>query len=295
MYKLLLLTDFSAASRHAIAFTQALFADIAADFCFLNTCPIEPNLQDTGAFLLNERWLAAEKSLGELQAEMTRQPEPAYHTYRTIAMIGEPIDSVNQLLDNEQFDLVVVGATGSGWSELMGSVATEALRAIKTNVLVVPAKASIRPVQQIVLATDYQSVTHTKPLSILDNLASRKGAHLTLLTIKDPNRLETQASEPDRQQVLDAFDDVQTDTYTIHDGSVLHGINTYLKTHTVDLLVMLPHHKSLFDVISRTSVSRSIAYHPHAPLLALYDKLTVNADVSNDDLDPDKIPFATYL
>lgn len=295
MYKLLLLTDFSAASRHAIAFTQALFAETAADFCFLNTCPIEPTLQDTGAFLLNERWLAAEKSLDELQAEMTRQAEPAYHTYRTIAMIGEPIDSVNQLLDNEQFDLVVVGATGSGWSELMGSVATEALRAIKTNVLVVPAKASIRPVQQIVLATDYQSVTHTKLLSILDDLASRKGAHLTLLTIKDPNRLETQASEPDRQQVLDAFDDVQTDTYTIHDGSVLHGINTYLKTHTVDLLVMLPHHKSLFDVISRSSISRSIAYHPHAPLLALYDKQTVNADVSNDDRDPDKIPFATYL
>ncbi|WP_338870571.1 universal stress protein [Spirosoma sp. SC4-14] len=294
MYKLLLLTDFSAASRHAIAFAQALFADTAADFCFMNACSIEPSLQDSGAFLLNERWLAAEKLLNELQRELTQQPEPTYHTYRTITMIGEPVDSVNKLLDSESFDMVVVGATGHGWSELMGSVATDAVQTIKTNVLVVPTAAAIRPLQQIVLATNYRSVNSTTSLTFLDDLASRKGAQLTLLTIEDPNRSGTQA-EPGRQRVLDAFEDVRTDTYMIHDDNVLRGIDTYLKTHTVDLLVLLPHHKSLFDVVSGKSVSRSVAYHPHAPLLALYDKQTTEQNASTDTFDLDKIPFATYL
>ncbi|GAB4026354.1 universal stress protein [Spirosoma gilvum] len=290
MYKILLLTDFSAASQHAIAYTQALFSDTAADFCFLYACPIEPDMEYAGATLLAERWKMAEKLLKQLRSEMTRQPEPAYHTYRTMAVMGSPAGIVNQLLVKEHYDLVVLGAAGSGWSELLGSVATGLVRDAKTNVLVVPTSAPIRPLEQIVLATDYRSVNDAHSLRLVNDLASRKEADLTVLTIENPDNSRARTSELGRQYILDAFQEVQTDTYTIYDDNVLHGIKSYLKTHKVDMLVMLPHHKSLFDVIRHKSVSRSIAYQPSVPLLTLYD-----APLRNLRSTFDKIPFATYL
>ncbi|MBO0935413.1 universal stress protein [Fibrella sp. HMF5335] len=290
MYKILLLTDFSAASRHAIAYAQALFSDTAANFCLLNAYPIEPAMEYGAAFLLAEGREAAEQNLHEFRQAVTETPQPDYHTYRTLVALGEPIDAVARLLETEHIDLIVVGATGAGNSERTGSVATGLLRLANTHVLVVPVTAPIRPLQQIVLATDYRSVNDAQSLVLLTDLASRKAALLTLLTIENPKKPDSQPTDASRRYVQKAFDGVQTDLYTIHDTDVRHGIQAYLDLHPVDMLVLLPHHKSLFDVLRKQSVSRSVAYHPPVPVLALYDELT-----PADSPDIDHIPFATYL
>ncbi|QIP15141.1 universal stress protein [Spirosoma aureum] len=296
MYKILLLTDFSDASRHAISYTQALFADTAVDFCLLYACPIEPDIEYTGTMLIGERWKIGVMSLEELRLEMTQPSEPIYHTYRTLARMGEPVEILNQLLtkENEQFDLVVMGATGTGWSELLGSVATDVIRKAKTNTLVVPISAPIRPVEQLVLATDYRCINDTVSLGMLIDIASRKAALITLLTIDNPGQPETHVSDSSRQYVLCALENVLTATYIIHDDNVLHGINTYLLTHTVDLLVTLPHHKRIFDVLAHKSITRTIAFRPTVPLLALYDEEILDTQPTESS-SIEQIPFATYL
>ncbi|GAB2515533.1 universal stress protein [Spirosoma aerophilum] len=274
MYKILVLTDFSAASRHALSFAQALFADTAADFCLTNAFPFEPEMSYGGAFWLEEEQHETKKNLRHLQESMTQLPQPVYHTYRTMIILGEPVQAVDRLLTQEHFDLIVLGTTGMGKNALFGSVATGMIRQAKANVLVVPTSAPIRPLEQLVLATDYQSVNDAGSLALLTGIASRKAATLTLLTIENPNEPTSQPSEGSRQYVLQALEGVRTIPYAIHDDDVLHGINAYLDLHTVDVLVMLPHHKGFFDVIRNKSVSRSVAYQPRVPLLTLYDEKT---------------------
>ncbi|GAB2583785.1 hypothetical protein GCM10027190_36290 [Spirosoma areae] len=296
MYKILILTDFSPASHHALAFTQALFADTATQFCLLHAFSAEPTEGFTGSFLLAEQRQLAEESLQELERSLTQQPAPTEHTYRTLAMLGNPVSAVENLLAQEYFDLVVVGATGFGRTEFFGSVATGMIRAANTNVLVVPVSSPIRPLERVVLATDYRSVNDAESFVFLADLARRKAAQLTLLTIEDPRQLDTQASDLSRQYVLRAFEDLQTDTYSIHDEDVRQGINAYLDNHTVDLFVMLPHHKSVFDVLQNNSETRPLAYHPRVPLLTLYDSPTVTLSPANEPASElDDIPFTTYL
>ncbi|WP_338869000.1 universal stress protein [Spirosoma sp. SC4-14] len=292
MYKILLLTDFSAASRHAIAFTQALFADTAATFCLLNTYLVEPEIDYSSVMLLEERRRAIEAGMQTFRQSITQQPEPEYHTYTTKVMLGDPVGAVRQLLSEEFFNLVVLGASGSGNSQLFGSVATGLVRQATTNVLVVPATAPIRPLEHAVLATDYTSVNNRESLTILTDLLSRKAAELTLLTIENTDHPETLASEPNRQYVLSAFENIPSETYTIHDTDVLHGIQDYLAVHTVDLLAMLPHHTSFMDVIFNRSLSRAVAYRPTVPLLTLYDAPAASA---SDDSAANRVPFTTYL
>lgn len=290
MYKILILTDFSAASRHALAFAQALFADTATEFCLLHAFEIEPT---TGAFLLAEERQLAEELLRDFQHSMTPPPVPTYHTYRTVAMMDGPVNAVEILLAQEYFDLVVVGATGSGRSEFFGSVATGMIRAANTNVLVVPVSTPIRPLERIVLAMDYPSVNNAEAFVFLKDLINRKAAQLTLLTIEKRRRVDSQAAEQSRRYVLNALENLQIDTYSIHDDDVQQGLNAYLDTHQVGLLVMLPHHKGFLDVLLNNSVTRPLAYHPRVPLLTLYDSATVAPTTETelvDTLSP-KAPF----
>lgn len=285
MYKILVLTDFSAASRHALSFAQALFADTATDFCLTNAFPFEPEMSYGGAFWLEEEQQETKKNLHHLQESITRQPQPVYHSYRTTIILGEPVQATERLLTQEHFDLIVLGTTGAGRNPLFGSVATGMIRQATTNVLVVPTSAPIRPMEQLVLATDYRSVNDTESFSLLKEIVSRKAAILTLLTIENLKEPGEQPTELSRQYVLRALEGVQTVPYEIHDADVLHGINAYLDLHTVDLLVMLPHHKGFLDMVRNKSISRSVAYHPRVPLLTLYDKETTTQKNDSESIE----------
>ncbi len=276
MHNILLLTDFSAASQHAVAFAQALFADTATNFCLVNTFELQPEVSYGGANVLAEERAAAEQRLHDFRLLMTQQPVPTYHTYRTLVVLGDLESAVDKLLTHERFDLVVVGATGAGFSEFFGSFATGLIRSATTNVLVVPASAPIKPLERVVLATDFRSVKNTGSFALLKDLALRKSAQLTLLTIENPLHADAQASASNqRQQYIDQiFEDVQTEMYSIHDESVLNGINAYLDNHTVDMLVLLPRRKSFVNVLRGNSITRSIAYRARVPLLTLYDAKT---------------------
>ncbi|MEZ0610493.1 universal stress protein [Fibrella sp. WM1] len=289
MYKLLLLTDFSAASEHAIAFAQTLFADTATDFCLLHTYPIRLEESHAGAMLLAEDRKIAETALEQLKEKLTQQPVPNYHTYRTMVALGGPVGVVDELISDEFFDLIVVGASGTGFAELFGSVATGLVRTAKTNVLVVPKQAPITPLQEVVLATDYRSVNDTESLTFLNQLAGRKGANLTLLTIEKGTPGDS-ISSLTRDVVEQALNSVQANPYYIYDDDVLHGIDLYLDEHRTDLLVLVPHHKGFFDVLLQNSVTRSIAFAPRVPLLTLYDAEQVTTKLKRGAEHPTALP-----
>jgi len=295
MYKILLPTDFSAASRHALAFVQALLADTAADICLLHAYPIETAMAPGAAFLLADEIQMAGENLQRFRQEVAQSPEPPYHTYRTLVAPGGPVGVIESLMRQEHFDLIVLGATGTGYSEWLGSVATGVVQLAETNVLVVPVSAPIRPLEHIVLATDYRSVNDAGSFALLNDLASRRRATVTLLTITDAESAETPVSEVSEQYVLRALSDLTVDQYVIHDEDVVRGIQAYTDTHTVNLLVTLPHHRSLFDALSGRSVSRSIAYRPRVPLLTLFDK-PADAPVRTQPVEnTSTIPFTTYF
>lgn len=270
MKKILLLTDFSEVSKHAIRFAQALFKGVPAKFCLVNAYPLQGDLYGMG-LLLEASQENAGQQLYQLQKSLKQEDGPPYHAFRSLAVPGGPVGAVESILASEHFDFVVVGATGAGNSEWLGSVATALIRQLKTNVLVVPATAPIRPMQQVVLAADYQTIRPVHVLNPLKDLIRLRNAELTLLTIHKPDNPETLLSEISQDLLTDYFLDIRTHRYTLDDERVLHGIEGYLATHPADLLVTIPHQKGLFEALTGQSLTRQLAYHPRVPLLALSD------------------------
>lgn len=284
MKKILLLTDFSKASERAIYFAQTLFDNTAAEFRILNTFPLATDLMYGTTVELDSAEEDAQQQLKTLLAEVTSQPVPAYHHYLTQTHISEPVMAVEYLLEQNHIDYVVVGASGSHKSELFGSTATGIIRNCTTNILVIPAFTPIRPLNEVVLAADINSINDLKTLQPLKDVLEAKNARLTLLTIVNKHSTITADEiEAQRQRVADFLSSTQVESYIIHDDKVERGINDYLKTHEVELLVTIPHQKSLFDVLMGNSITRKLAFNPQVPLLALYDPKPVFRQPANSE------------
>lgn len=272
MKKVLLLTDFSDAARNAIHFAQTLFRDTPVEFSLLHVYQIETDALYAAAYLLDE---AKDASFQHLHEELNAIADiPANHSYRLLNAPGTPVTVVGSLLEREGYDLVVVGATGAGLFPVLGSVATGLIRSAETNVLVVPESAKNKAIRQVVLAVPYPgalpSADVLKPL--LDIKAIGK-AELTALSIVETNfdHAEKGDFEEHRRDLAAQFGDGQATPYFIMDDNIGHGIETYLENNQVDLLVTVPHRKSLLDVLWNRSVTRQLAYNPLVPLLALHD------------------------
>ena len=289
MYKILLLTDYSDASRQAIAYAQQLFTDTPVDFCLLNAFPVEAEVAYGLSYTATNYWQLAQDTIVDLRQEIEEESISELHTYRTEVLPGGPINALQLQLSREPFDLVVVGATGSGISERLGSIATGVIRHAQTHVLVVPATATAGQVEQVVLATDYQSATSAPSFALLKDIIARKEAHLTLLHVETNQQAAPVAEETIRQYLLSNFAGIKADTATVADEDVLQGLNYYLDASHVDLLVMLPHHKGIWDVLLGNSLTRSVAYHPRVPLLTIYNQAVEG--VQQEASQEENIPF----
>lgn len=283
MKKILLLTDFSEASKKSILFAQALFNDVAAEFQLLHTYIVNTDDSYGAADYFQEMEEQVGQQLNSLLSEVTVQPVPDHHKYTTRSYPSTPVGTVEWILSQEHFDYVVLGATGEGQSSLFGSVATGIIRKARANVLVVPENAPIKSLQQVVLATDFRSINHLHSLQPLKDLLMLKRANLTLLTIQTQENPDMPVNEQSLE-LTNFFDTVNTGTYLIRNDEVEKGIDEYLSNHSVDLLVTVPHHRSLIDILTGRSTTRKLAYKPRVPLLTIYDPEGLPIEIDDKDI-----------
>ena len=136
--EILVPTDFSEASNHALAYAQLLGAPFDATIHVLHVVP-DPHaeawsIEATGMNLggLLETWKTdAERRLGELK--VTDMP----HTCST--KIGQPYKQIITYVEENKIDLIVMGTHGRGAIEhmLLGSVAEKVVRSARCPVLTV--------------------------------------------------------------------------------------------------------------------------------------------------------------
>ncbi|GAB3250881.1 hypothetical protein GCM10027347_08960 [Larkinella harenae] len=273
MKKILLLTDFSEAAKKAIQFAQLLFDQTATEFHLLHAYPIEPETMYGTVFLMEEAERSAYRSLQTLLSELMGTFHPPYHSYYIRTVPGSPVGAVETVLENEVFDYVVVGASGAGLTPMLGSVATGLIRHARTQVLVVPQAVPLQPIREVVLAADYSNLHNLACLRHLKDLITAKKARLTALSVVDEQTpwLRDGGSEESMLRIETLLDSLETGPYFVLDENVEDGINQYLDENPVDLLVTIPHRKSLLDVVWSRSLTRKLAYRPRVPLLTLYD------------------------
>jgi len=282
MKKILLLTDFSEASRQALTYARAFFGDTVADFHLLCAHPVEPDSFYGAKHVSTTARTAFADALCDLVASLRREAANDWHTFRSSACPGPLLDAVTDALSNETYDYVVIGAKKDGTNELFGNTATTLVRYLNANLLVVPVDSQIRPIRRVVLATDFASLTDCKLLCPVKDIVTLKGATLTLLTIDTPHKqVVTTEQELRIRQFLTP---VEPRTARLEAPTARQGIDAYVAGHPIDLLISIPKHKGWTDILASNSVTRSLVFAPAVPTLTLYDSGSRDKPQAIDDL-----------
>jgi len=288
MKKILLLTDFSEASRNALAYCRSFFSDTVADFHLICAYPVEADHFYTQKHVAQTARTAFADQLHDIVTELRLQSDADWHTFRSSARAGTLLDVVNQAVDTEPYDYVVIGAKKDGTNELFGNSATALVRQVKANVLIVPVDAGSESVRRVVIATDFDQLKNCKLLCPIKDLITLKGATLVLLTIDTPGRKIIHLEQ--EIHIRQFLDPVKPELARLQAPTAKQGIDAYLDGHPVDLLVTIPQHKGWTDVLTGNSLTRSLVYAPPVPLLALYDDGRTDHPKRVDD--PSNIDYA---
>lgn len=265
MKKILLLTDFSEASKHALDFARAFFGDTVANFHLLCVYPPEFIRSYNPIYSHEASRTAYDDQLNDIVTTLRQEATTDWHTFRSLACPGVWIDVIERALKAETYDFVVMGSQKDGTNELFGTSAIALTRQLKANVLVVPVDALAGAVRRVVLATDFARMKNAKLLGPVKDLIVLKGSAFTLLTIDVPDKNAIQVEQ--ELHIRTFLKPIEPIISRIQALNPSEGIDTYLVGSQVDLLVMIPNYKDGTDTLTWESKT----YTPAVPVLTLYD------------------------
>ncbi len=276
MKKIVLLTDYSKASRNAVFYTVRLYHEIPCEIRVVHSYELLP---DSTGIMDEEIAKIAATGMEEFLLELKQDLVGDSHSFEGLTFAGNLSLTVSELYEKDPFDVLVVGASGSGNSVRLGSVATQMIRAAPCPVLVVPVQTDVKRIVKIVVVTDYSNFSSPDVFAPVKELMAEGQKELVFLSIlkKDESPEEVDSH---RQSLLNAyFEWYKPLHYYMKDGSTLGGIEDYLETHKTDLLVTIAHHTSLWDILLNRSTSRILAYQAEVPLLVLQEGTSGDSDV----------------
>ncbi len=187
----LLATDFSLASQHALSYAMAIARRYAAILTVINAIPPEPRDRiplDPLPRELSLRLLEAEKNMKQLEAASPMNDLAP----RWLLERGRVWDVLGSVMQRDRADLLVLGTHGRGGLKklVLGSIAEEVLRLAACPVLTIgphvpSANSEIFAPQRILFATDF-GPTSAKAFPYALKMAEDCGAKLTLLHMVPP-------------------------------------------------------------------------------------------------------------
>lgn len=281
MNRILITTDFSVVSERTVQYVLNILGNHASEFTFLHAYYSFP--KDSSAEVsFNSFEAIYSRSKANMRQFITLAEQldvSRIHTFKSLLLPASPAGAMNFLSYQRDFDLIVTGTKSKREDIFFGNIATDIVRNVPTNAIIIPERVNIAPPKNVVMAIDEQSTCSFKELAGLKAILQKNGSTLILLSVsKDKNLDKVPLPTYDYRYF---FKDIEVVDYPIYAKSLQEGITKYLNFHEADMLVTITRQRSFFEGLFNRSVSSKLALNPLVPLMSIYTK--VNSDVTNKE------------
>lgn len=262
MRTILIPTDFSQNSFHAIQYALELFKCERSQFYFLHAYADEvyspfrsgkkANIDEKREKVKEE----TEKKLKKLVQSVTGVPPNPRHTYESIGVFDSLVDAVNDFVNEINIDLVLMGTKGKTDDKKItfGSHTVQIFKYVQCPVLAIPNKASFQQPKKILFPTDYMLPYKRRELKLLNGLSGEYKSEIHCLYISDFEDLSHR--QLDNKRFLT---ESLPDAYLFFERSEVKNkakvIREYIELKKMDFLVMVnSRHSFLEDMLYRSTV-----------------------------------------
>jgi len=182
---------------------------------------------------------------------------------------GEVYNDVNEVIQEKNIDLVIMGSHGTnGFMEMfIGSNTEKVVRTSKVPVLVIKNEHAEFQTENFIYATDFSKECKA-PFKEAQKFAKNIGAHINLLYVNTPGDFKT-TSEINKK-TSEFVKDLHIEEYTItiyNDSSVEKGILNFAKETNANLLGLGTHGRKGLSHFFNGSISEDLVNHAKMPVV----------------------------
>lgn len=232
-------TDFSVPAENAMLYAGALARTINASVLLLHVYQIPVGMNDMPVLMVSADELKNNADAGLARAKELLQKNYSSIEIKTESRLGDVTDELDDVCKEVNAFAIVVGKHGATGLEraLFGSTSFSIIRHTAYPVLIVPDNSLSQQIKNAAMAVD--DLGGTLPVQKVKTLVGELNAKLHLIHVQ-----QSRTGSPDLSAIEKELGATCT---TIYDDEFVHGIESYIHTNNIDLLMVLPHKHNLIE------------------------------------------------
>lgn len=262
--KILVPIDFSECSINAYQYALDLALETRADVTIFHASHQLSTVSNNMMIRVDDIVMEeAERGIEQLKLNSIHLPVRISHTIS----VGLANDEIKKITSEKDYDLIVMGTTGSSGLEdkLIGTITSNLIRMVNKPILVVPEKAKYNPNNPILVSVDIDDNKEINFSPLKNILTKNNKLNIFYVSDKRANKIE----EKDINYLEQHLNDYPHDYKFKHNDDVIKSINDELNTHEYNLVVTFNKKYSFFEGLFHKSISKNLALHSKTPLLII--------------------------
>ncbi|SHI80349.1 Nucleotide-binding universal stress protein, UspA family [Arenibacter nanhaiticus] len=264
MRKVLIPTDFSDNAFNALKYACQIFKYETSEFYIMHAYADEVYNQniDTDRSLLEvkkeECFQESEIKLKNILVEIKKYSPNPNHTYFTLSKFGSLIDETNDLVNEHNMDIVVMGTKGKTNDRHLtfGSHTLQVLKYIQSPVLAIPENYEYKAPKEILFPTNYLVPNKRRELKLLCEITASFRSSIHVLYI-DPIKKLTLRQEDNLEFIKNSLKKAKIITATSPEKDKAKAITNFISAHQIDMLVMVnTRHSYLEDMLYQSTIDK---------------------------------------
>lgn len=279
-YKILLPTDFSKNSLHAIKYALELYKNDNCDFYILNVFYATGNIAESlthlepGSELHEMAKIESENGLKNIVDRLNTQGyKNKKHQFKTVSTFNNPLEAIKNIVEKKDIEMIVMGTKGITNSKLLayGNTAIYVMEKVRNcPVIVVPEKAKQHLPKEIVFPTSYKTHYKRRELNYLIDIAKKCEAKIAVLHILEEENLDENQKE--KQQMLkEIFEGVNYSFHELGNNSIESAINIFIESRDSDMVAFINKKHTFFGSILRQPLVKEMGFNSKVPILVMHD------------------------
>jgi len=274
MRVLIATTDFSQPSMNAVNYAADMAKAINAKLILFDAVPVpvavseipvpEGNLED----MLTE----AGRELDTLKDKLILRTAGKIEI-STEALMGSFADKIGEISEKYNPFAIVMGISERKPIArfLMGSNTFYAIEKNPNPILIIPEKASFRPIDKIGLASDLEDVTGTIPFKLISEWVSVFKSTLNIIHVNRNGKVQKLSEIGEAISLQNHLNKFHPRFEFLTGDNLAEKLNEYAKEHDLDLLMVAPRHHGFLGLFDKKH-SKEIILHQEIPILAIHSR-----------------------
>ncbi|MBT8307745.1 MAG: universal stress protein [Maribacter sp.] len=276
MRKILVPTDFSKNAFNAIKYACQVFKYEKSEIFIMHAYADEVYQQDKLTKrsqlvkLKEETSQKSERRLEKVIEDIRHHYPNPQHKFNSVSAFGSLIDEVDDLVNQENMDIVVMGTRGetNDRSITFGSNTLQVLKYISCPVLAIPEGFEYHAPKEVLFPTNYLVPYKRRELKLLCDMSGSFRSTIHMLYI-DPIKKLSLRQEDNQQFLRESLPKANLVFETTQEQDKTIAITKYIVHNDIDMLVLVnSRHSYIEDMLSQSTIDK-IGLHIKIPFLVM--------------------------